>query len=65
MPHFQPKKLYELYGQLGNLLHLEDSFIYTIDNPLDLDKMEKVVLEAYNYLEQFREVDELLKVIKF
>lgn len=50
-------KLNELYGILGNILHLGDSSdSYIIDN-IKLEKIEHIVLSSYEYLTQFRSLN--------
>lgn len=61
LPTIDFKKLDILYGQLGNLLHLNDLRVFYIEEKDKLDNIEQIVLGAYKYLEQFRDYEKLLK----
>jgi hypothetical protein len=50
-----------IYGQLGNLLHFSDLRVFYIEEKDALDKIEQTVLQAYHYLENFRDYDKLLE----
>ncbi len=51
------KKLNELYGILGNLLHLGDSSDNYIAENTKLERIEEIVLSSYEYLVQFRNLN--------
>lgn len=59
IPIIDFNKLDTIYGQLGNLLHLNDLRVFYIDDKIELDKIEHTVIKAYEYLNQFRGYEKL------
>lgn len=63
-PKIDIRELDKIYGKLGTILHLNDFEVFYIETQEQLTDIEQLVLESYDYLNEFRYFDKLMDITK-